>query len=74
MRVGVPIWVGEDIIFMARQQGLDQSHMVVWGKRWLETSTVMPPEWDRARVAFLRMSSGGSLVYGPPVQWQHESQ
>ena len=41
-------------ILMARQQGLDQSHMVVDGARWFETSTVMPPECDRARVAFLR--------------------
>ena len=63
-------------ILMARQHGPDQSHIVVLGARWFETSTVMPPEWERARVAFftnnrevvvsglLDLLFGGSMGFG----------
>ena len=47
-------WSAEALIFMARQQGLDQSHMDVNGAREFCTRTAIPPEWERAREAFLR--------------------
>ena len=39
-------------IWMVRQLGLDQSHILVCMVRWLATRTVMYPEWDRANWAF----------------------
>ena len=44
--------MAEPLIFIVKQLGFDQSHMVVWGTREFFTSTAIPPEWDLARAAF----------------------
>ena len=44
--------MAEPLIFIVRQLGFEQSHMVMWVAREFLTSTAIPPEWDLARVAF----------------------
>ena len=48
-------WMIWPCMWIARQLGLDQSHILVCVARWLATSTVIPPEWERASWALLRM-------------------